>query len=100
MEKNLQQKIRDLCEDHGMLCYKVEAVGTVGFPDLYLAGRGRHELWEIKHPGKTGRLRPGQNRRIQELRNAGVTVRVIDDYETAKEIIDDWRPYGVAAGDY
>ena len=86
----MQQKIAAYIKSCGMVVYKVEAVGTVGFPDLFIAGRNRIELWECKHPGKTGRLRPGQTRRIAELREAGVTVRVIDDYETAKKIIDLW----------
>ena len=90
LESKLQAKIVYYAKKHGIVGYKVEAKGTVGFPDLYLAGHGHHELFEIKNPGKTGRLRPGQVRRIAELREAGVTVRVIDDYDQARDIIDEW----------
>ena len=90
MEKKLQQKIAKLCKDHAMICYKVHAEGVVGFPDLFIAGSGRVVLVECKHPGKTGLLRPGQKRRIAELREAQVEVYVIDDYEEAKKLIEGW----------
>lgn len=100
MEKNLQGKIISLCNEHAIICYKVESQSVTGFPDLFIAGLGHIELWECKHPNKRGRLRPAQVRRIAELRAAGVTVRVIDDYETGKKIIDRWGSDPTTTGEY
>jgi len=83
-----------------MVGYKVESKSSTGFPDLFIAWAGHIELWEAKHPDKTGRLRPAQKRRIKELRAAGVTVRVIDDYEKGKAIIDVWGSDPTATGEH
>lgn len=95
-ESRLQAKLLAYLRKSGMVGYKIEATSVVGFPDLFIAGAGHVELWEVKHPGKTGRLRPGQERRIAELRDAGVTVRVIDDYQTGRALIDYWGSDPVA----
>jgi hypothetical protein len=99
-ESRLQAKLLAYVRNAGMVGYKVEATSVVGFPDLFIAGHGRVELWEVKHPDKSGRLRSGQVRRIAELRDAGVTVRVIDGYETGKKVVDLWRPNAPAAGEH
>jgi hypothetical protein len=76
-----------LAEAHEIYCRKVVAVGQVGFPDLFLARYGRIILVEVKSPTGKGRLSKKQQREIERLKNAGIKVYVIEDYEGADNVI-------------
>ena len=87
-EKNLQDYIIRNVNLRGGVSRKVEAVGHTGFPDLFLANRGRMVLVEVKSPTGKGRLAAKQEMEIKRLTAVGVDVRVIDNYEDADDVID------------
>ncbi len=89
-ESIMQAKLLAYVRGCGMVGDTVESKSSTRFPDLFIAGRGRVYLMECKSPKCTGRLRPAHKRRIAELREAGVEVHVIDNYETGRAIIDSW----------
>ena len=86
-EKNLQRYLIVSAELHDIFCRKIQAVGHVGFPDVFLAHRGRIVLVELKSPSGKGRLSKKQEREIERLKNVGVTVYVIDTFEGADDVI-------------
>ena len=86
-EKNLQRYLIVSAELHDIFCRKVQAIGHVGFPDLFLARNGRIVLVELKSPTGKGRLSKKQEKEIERLRNEGINVYVIDSYAGADDVI-------------
>jgi hypothetical protein len=86
-EKDLQHYLIVSAELHDIFCRKIQAVGHVGFPDVFLARNGRIVLVELKSPSGKGRLSKKQEKEIERLRNEGVNVYVIDSYERADDVI-------------
>ena len=86
-ERNLQRYLIISAELHDIFCRKVQAIGHVGFPDVFLARNGRIVLVELKSPSGKGRLSKKQEREIERLKNVGVTVYVIDTFEGADDVI-------------
>ena len=81
-EKSLQQWTKKKVKECGGLCYKFEAPGQPGVPDLLIVlPRGKIFFIELKSPMKTGRLSAIQRYRIDELREHGATVFVCDSKE-------------------
>ena len=86
-EKYLQHYLILRAELHDIYARKVRAVGHVGFPDVFLAHKGRIVLVELKSPTGKGRLSRKQEKEIERLRDEGINVHVIDNHEEADEII-------------
>jgi hypothetical protein len=86
-EKDLQRYLILRAELHDIYARKVQAVGHTGFPDVFLARRGRIVLVELKSPTGRGHLSRKQEKEIERLRNEGVNVYVIDSYEGADDVI-------------
>ena len=86
-EKALQRYLILRAELHDIYARKVQAVGHVGFPDIFLARKGHIVLVELKSPTGKGRLSRKQEKEIERLRDEGVNVHVIDNHEEADEII-------------
>ena len=86
-ERNLQRYLIVSAELHDIFCRKVQAVGHVGFPDVFLARNGRIVLVELKSPTGKGRLSKKQEKEIERLRNEGINVYVIDSYAGADDVI-------------
>ena len=86
-EKNLQRYLIISAELHDIFCRKVQAIGHVGFPDMFLARNGRIVLVELKSPTGRGRLSKKQGREIERLKDVGINVYVIDSYEGAADVI-------------
>ena len=86
-EKDLQRYLIAHAESHDIFCRKVQAIGHVGFPDIFLARHGRIVLVELKSPTGRGRLSKKQGREIERLKNVGINVYVIDSYEGAADVI-------------
>jgi hypothetical protein len=86
-EKHLQDYVIREANLRGIYCRKVVAVGHTGFPDLFLAHKGRVVMVELKSPTGKGRLSAKQNLEIVRLTRAGLDVRVIDSYEGADDVI-------------
>ena len=87
-EAAIERKCRDLVEVHGDELFKVKFAGRVGFPDRLLVvcfggsrrRFARHILCEFKRPGEV----PSKNQVAvhNELRQAGMEVWVIDNFDT------------------
>ena len=86
-ERNLQRYLIISAELHDIFCRKVQAVGHVGFPDVFLARNGRIVLVELKSPTGKGRLSKKQEKEIERLRNEGINVYVIDSYAGVDDVI-------------
>ena len=86
-EKNLQRYLIINAKLHDVFCRKVQAIGHVGFPDMFLARNGRIVLVEMKSPTGKGRLSKKQEKEIERLRNEGINVYVIDSYAGADDVI-------------
>jgi hypothetical protein len=86
-EKNLQRYLIVSAELHDIFCRKVQAIGHVGFPDMFLARNGRIVLVELKSPTGKGRLSKKQEKEIERLRNEGINVYVIDSYAGVDDVI-------------
>jgi hypothetical protein len=86
-EKDLFNYYKRQCNKKRVTCYKLRAEHVTGWPDLFLAYRGRVFLVELKSPAKTGRLRERQKIIRNKLLLQGVNVYVSDSKESADEII-------------
>ena len=86
-EKDLQRYLILRAELHDIYARKVQAIGHVGFPDLFLARNGRIVLVELKSPSGKGRLSKKQKKEIERLRNEGINVYVIDTFSEADNVI-------------
>jgi hypothetical protein len=86
-ERNLQRYLIVSAELHDVFCRKVQAIGHVGFPDMFLARNGRIVLVELKSPTGKGRLSKKQEKEIERLRDEGINVYVIDSYAGVDDVI-------------
>lgn len=86
-EKHLQNYLFKRAKDHGIYCRKMEAIGYVGFPDVFLVFSGRMALVELKSPTGKGRLSRKQEREIERLRAEGVNVYIVDSNEGVDNVI-------------
>ena len=87
-EKQLHNYLRGQCRAHGISFDKVESRSRRGFPDCFLAYKGRIRLVELKSPAGTGRLSALQKFVIKDLRAHGVWPSVADSKESVDDIID------------
>jgi len=96
LEKKVEQDHRTWAERLGWFVTKVMRTSTDGFPDRFYARnhdadrcpycrRGRVVLIEWKREGESPT--PIQEQRINELRQAGVEVYVVDNERDAKRIL-------------
>ncbi len=96
-EATVERKDRERRTAAGWFVDKIMKTARNGFPDRFYAraqpedvcpccGRGRVVLIEWKRPG--GRPRGQQDKRIAELRAAGVEVYVLDNLEDADAVFD------------
>mgnify|MGYP003630000631 FL=1 len=86
-ERNLQRYLIISAELHDIFCRKIQAVGHVGFPDVFLARNGRIVLVELKSPTGKGRLSKKQEKEIERLQNAGINVYLIDSCAGVDDVI-------------
>lgn len=87
-EKDLQLFISKRAHGVGMLCYKLSSPSTRGVPDLMLVtAAGKVFFIEVKHPNGKGRLSVLQDHIINEFKERGVTVYVVDNRDHANEVI-------------
>ena len=65
--------------------------GKVGVPDFICCWDGQFMAIETKAPGKLNTLTPNQQRTIEEIRNAGGFVVVVDDAGQLLKEIAKWQ---------
>ncbi|MCQ9371197.1 VRR-NUC domain-containing protein [Corynebacterium sp. 35RC1] len=88
-EQAIEQHLKKAVDAIGGLCWKFTSPGITGVPDRICIHRGRVIFVELKAPGRLPR--PIQRRRIQQLKDHGIEVVVVDSVEGAKEVADALR---------
>ena len=85
-EKYIEQALVRWVRKQGGMCLKFVSPGMDGVPDrIILLPGGNVAFAETKAPGK--KPRPLQQVRIQQLRDLGFKVYVIDNPEQIKELL-------------
>jgi hypothetical protein len=85
LEKDIEREHRRHAKKAGYFVTKIEKTSTDGFPDRFYARDGRVVLIEWKKDD--GDVSQIQEKRISELRSAGVEVYVVRDVKTANRIL-------------
>lgn len=85
IEAYLVKKIKEL----GGLCWKFTSPGMAGVPDRIVLYQSCVTFVELKRPG--GRLSEIQKKRIQELDNQKILVRVVSSKEEVDQVISELR---------
>ncbi len=80
--KDVEQPFLDYAISRGWLCEKVISLSRKGWPDRFLARRGRIVLCEFKRPKEEPTTQ--QKKRHIELRRYGIEVVWFDDLDAAK----------------
>ena len=87
LEKDIEKRVCDYAKEKGVLVYKFTSPNRAAVPDrLFIIPFSGMFFIEFKQFGK--KATPQQEREHQRLRQAGVTVYVIDDVEVGKAMID------------
>ena len=90
LEKDIEQKLVKAVRASGGMCPKFVSPGTNGVPDrIVLMTGGRMAFVEVKAPGR--KPRPLQVFRIDQLRELGFAVYVLDSMEQIPEILEEIR---------
>lgn len=79
LEKDIEGDVCKYAKAKGWISVKVARTYPNGFPDRFYAKDGKVILIEFKRDGEEPNVQ--QEKRIRELRGAGVTVHVIDNME-------------------
>lgn len=79
---DIEQPFVNYAESRGWICEKVVSLSRRGWPDRFLARKGRIVLCEFKAPKLAPTVQ--QLKRHMELRAAGVEVVWFDDLDKAK----------------
>jgi hypothetical protein len=88
LEKEVERKLVTEVKKCGGLCPKFVSPGLVGVPDrLVLMKCGKFAFVELKAPSK--KPRPIQVKRINQLRQLGFKVYVIDNVEMIGGVLDE-----------
>lgn len=85
-ERDIEQALKARIVALGGVCWKLVCPGATGVPDRVCLMGGRTVFVEVKAPGQTPR--PIQQRRIQQLRDLGFTVMVIDSLAGVEGVAD------------
>lgn len=86
-ESALESDARKFAIVRGWFEIKIMRASKNGFPDRFYARGGVIMLIEYKAPGKVVIKGSQQDLRINELRQQGVTVHVINNIEDAKRVL-------------
>lgn len=87
-EKVVEEALVRAVKCRGGLALKLTSPSWVGIPDrLVLLPQGRLGFVEVKAPGKVPR--PLQVRRLEQLKNLGFKVYVLDSLEKIEGVLDD-----------
>lgn len=93
LEKNLQQKMMQLCKRHAILAVKVDSSSSRGWPDLtMLLPDGTVLFVEVKTP--TGRLSELQKHMLGKIKQNNGKAYVINSIEGFRDLL---RQHGVDA---
>jgi len=85
-EANLQTRISTCCKKLAILCFKLDAAGQRGFPDLLLLKDSKIVFIELKNPNGHGRLSAPQTRMIEKFKKEKVNIYVVENFEQFEAI--------------
>ena len=87
-EKFIEHKLVTETNKHGGFAWKFTSPGTAGVPDrIILLPQGKIGFVEVKASHK--KPRAIQTRRLEQLRELGLKVFVLDDAEQIKNILEE-----------
>lgn len=85
LELEIEHKADKFAKQQGFLVRKTKWIGRRGAPDKFYSRADTGPFFvEYKRPGET--LDPHQEREIRRMRDAGITVHVIDRLDAALEL--------------
>jgi hypothetical protein len=87
-EKTLQAYLISKSKQAGILADKLESKSRRGWPDVLLLYRGRACYVECKHPNGKGKLSKNQRAVIQDIKDHGGWVEVVESSKQADKLID------------
>ncbi|WP_100065004.1 VRR-NUC domain-containing protein [Miniphocaeibacter massiliensis] len=86
LEKEIERELVVECKKHGGQCLKFITPSMMGVPDrILLFPKGKVGFVEVKRPKEVPR--PIQVRRIEQLRNLGFKVFILDNKRDIENII-------------
>lgn len=85
LESEIEEKHSERAKANGWFVEKIMRTGRNGFPDRFYARAGRVVLIEWKRP--RGRITKQQLKRHDELRDAGVEVRIVYSLAEAEMVL-------------
>lgn len=88
-EQHIERVLKARIESLSGICWKLVCPGVAGVPDRICLRGGSVVFVEVKAPGE--KPRPIQSRRIQQLRDQGFHVIVLDDIDGIEEVADALR---------
>jgi hypothetical protein len=87
LEKQIEEKVCTYAKENGFLVYKFTSPARAAVPDrMFVVPQKGIFFVEFKRGGQ--KPTPPQEREHKRLRDAGVTVYVIDNVEDGKRMID------------
>lgn len=86
LESQVQRKLIAKLTEAGWYVIRNIVTNRAGFPDLTLLKEGMCMFIEVKRPG--GRAKPLQKLIHQGLRDMGFEVRVVDNEEQIKDLLN------------
>jgi len=88
LEKDEEAKFCRWARKEGFLVRKMNGLSERHWPDRMILGQGKVLFLEFKRQG--GKLTPGQEAMIDELREAGFAADVVHSCEEAKYAVEEW----------
>lgn len=87
LESDLEAEAMAFAVRRGWYEIKIMKASRKGFPDRFLARRGRVILIEFKKPGELSNTSRNQKKEHRDLTEHGVEVFTVDDMRQARELL-------------
>lgn len=84
-ERDIEKRLKKRIKEEGYEIRKVKWIGRAHAPDRLVMGRLTSIWIEVKKPGE--KVRMGQKREHERMRDAGLQVDVIDSFAGVEELI-------------
>ena len=87
LEKDIESKVREFAMKQGCLVYKFTSPAKRSVPDRMFVNPGGR-VWFIEFKRKGEKPTPAQAVEIAKLQKQGVSVYVVDNVATGKQVVD------------
>jgi hypothetical protein len=88
LERVIETNVCDYARKLGFLVFKFKSVQNRSIPDRLLIFMGL--VFFIEFKSSIGKLQKAQKLKIQEMRNSGAVVYIINDINKGRELIDSY----------